>query len=158
MKLFKCLAVASAAAILLSSCSILKGNSSDASSSGITTGSALAALYKIFKSTGTIDLSNLTNIINLGKILTGAGTLADATNSFTDQFVTGLINGSSNLVNNANAGSVVNALKALSNIDTSAITAAATAAANGTATQLSNSTAGVASTLSSLTNIFNLLN
>ena len=157
MKVFKRLAAASAAVILLSSCSVIKSVTSDASSTGISTGSALATLYQIFRSTGSIDLSNLANIINIGKILTGASSLTDATSSFTDQFISGLMSGSSNLVNNSNANGVMNALKMLSNIDTSAITSAAAAAANGTATQLNNSMAGVASTMSTLTSIFDLL-
>ena len=157
MKVFKRLAAASAAVILLSSCSVIKSVTSDASSTGISTGSALATLYQIFRSTGAIDLSNLANIINIGKILTGASSLTDATSSFTDQFISGLMSGSSNLVNNSNANGVMNALKMLSNIDTSAITSAAAAAANGTATQLNNSMAGVASTMSTLTSIFDLL-
>ena len=157
MKVFKRLAAASAAVILLSSCSVIKSVTSDASSTGISTGSALATLYQIFRSTGAIDLSNLTNIINIGKILTGASSLTDATSSFTDQFISGLMSGSSNLVNNSNANGVMNALKMLSNIDTSAITSAAAAAANGTATQLNNSMTGVASTMSTLTSIFDLL-
>ena len=157
MKVFKRLAAASAAVILLSSCSVIKSVTSDASSTGISTGSALATLYQIFRSTGAIDLSNLANIINIGKILTGASSLTDATSSFTDQFISGLMSGSSNLVNNSNANGVMNALKMLSNIDTSAITSAAAAAANGTATQLNNSMTGVASTMSTLTSIFDLL-
>ena len=157
MKVFKRLAAASAAVILLSSCSVIKSVTSDASSTGISTGSALATLYQIFRSTGSIDLSNLANIINIGKILTGASSLTDATSSFTDQFISGLMSGSSNLVNNSNANGVMNALKMLSNIDTSAITSAAAAAANGTATQLNNSMTGVASTMSTLTSIFDLL-
>ena len=55
MKLMKRIAVGLATLLLLTSCSILQ------------------------KAAGGIDLSNLTNIINIGKILTGAGSLSNAT-------------------------------------------------------------------------------
>ena len=158
MKLFKCLAVASAAVVLLSSSSILKQTASNALSSGTNTGSALSSLYKILKATGTLDLSDLTTLVNIGKILTGANAVADATSTFTGDFITGLIDGSANLVNNSNANTVVNALKGLAGIDTSTLAKAATAAAKGTATQVNSSAEDVASTLSSLTSILNLLN
>ena len=157
MKLFKCLAVASAAVILLSSCSILKSPSADAATSGTNTGSALSTLYKILKSTGTLDLSDLTTIINIGKVLLGANALNDATQSFTDQFAGGLISGSSSLINNANVGGIMNGLKALSGLDTSALTQAA-AATKGNSFQVNTANAGVASTVSSLTNILQLMN
>jgi len=157
MKLFKCLAVASAAIILLSSCSILKG-ATDAATSGTSTGSALSTLYKILQATGNLDLSDLTTIINIGKVLLGANTLSNATQSFTDQFADGLISGSSSLINSANVGGIMNGLKALSSLDTSVLTQAATAAANGNAFQVNPSNAGVSSTVSSLTSILQLMN
>lgn len=158
MKLFKCLAVASAAVILLSSCSILKGTTADAATSGTSTGSALSSLYRILQSTGNLDLSDLTTLINIGKVLLGANTLSNATQSFTDQFAGGLISGSSSLINNANVGGIMNGLKALSGLDTSVLTQAAAAAAEGKSFQVNAANAGVASTVSSLTNILQLMN
>jgi len=158
MKLFKCLAVASAAVILLSSCSIIKSATADAMSTGSNTGSALSTLYKILKSTGTLDLSDLTTLINIGKVLLGANTLTDATQAFSDQFATGLISGSSSIINYSNVSGIMNGLKSLANIDTSVLTQAAAAAANGNAFQVNASNAGVASTVSSLTNILQLMN
>jgi len=157
MRKIKFLVAAAAIILSLSGCSVLKSVASNALSTGTNTGSALSSLYQIFKSSGSIDLSNVNNIISLGKIITGANSLTDATSSFTDKFTSGLINGSSSLINNSNVSSVINGLKTISNIDTSAITAAAASAATGAATQLSSSTAGVSSTLSSLNSIFNLL-
>ncbi len=157
MKIFKHLVVAAAATLLLSSCSVIKSVAASAVSSGNSTGSALATLYSIFKSTGTIDLSNATNIVNLGKILTGASSLSDATESYTDKFVSGLISGSSNLINDTNVSKVLSGLKTLSNVDASAITAAAKSAAAGVATQVTSSTEGVSETISSLKSIFNAL-
>jgi hypothetical protein len=158
MKLFKHIAAACATVVLLSSCSILNGtSSSDATSTGSNTGSALSALYKIILAGGTLDLSDLSTLINLGKILIGANSLTNASNSFVDQFTSGLISGSSNLVNSSNASAVVNGLKSLASIDTSVLATAAADAAAGKSFQVNSSTQGVSSTLSALNGIFNLL-
>ncbi|MBQ3723097.1 MAG: hypothetical protein II851_05245 [Bacteroidales bacterium] len=154
MKPLKYIAAGLAAIMLLSSCSVIKNLTSNATSTGSNTGGALAALYQIFKATGALDLSNLTNIINLGKVLTGASALADATEAFTTDFTSGLIEGSSKLINDSNVQSVMTALKALSNVDATAISQAADAAAKGTVTSLNSATAGVAPTLAQLTSIF----
>jgi len=153
MKALKHIAVGLTALMLLSSCSILK-NLSNGAKTGSTTGGALAALYQIFKSTGALDLGNLANIINIGKILTGASTLTNATEAFASDFSAGLIEGSEKLINDNNVQAVVSALKTLSSVDTSALAQAADAAAQGTVTQLNNNTAGVAPTLSALNKIF----
>lgn len=158
MKLFKHIAAACATVVLLSSCSILNGTSStDATSTGSNTGSALSSLYKIILAGGNLDLSDLTTLINLGKVLMGANSLTNASNAFVDQFTSGLISGSSNLVNSSNASAVVNGLKSLASIDTSALASAAADAAAGKAFQVNSSTQSVSSTLSALNGIFNLL-
>lgn len=158
MKLLKRIAAATAALMVLTSCSVLKNIATNAVSAGSSTGTAISALYNIFKATGGIDLSSLTNIINLGKILTGANSLTNATTSFADDFASGLISGSSNLINSSNVASVMNTLKSLSNIDTSAITNAASSyASTGTATPVSASNAGVSETISALTGLFKTL-
>lgn len=157
MKLFKHIAAGIAALTILSSCSLLNNTTSAAATSGSTTGGALAALYNIFKTTGGIDLSNLGNLINLGKILGNIGGLGNATSTFTDQFAAGLIDGSANLVNKNNVASVLSGLKTLANIDTSVITSAASAAASGAPSTLTANSEGVSTTLSSLTSIFNAL-
>ena len=157
MKILKRLAAAVAVIAVLSSCSVIKNVANTASTYGLNTGSGLSALYKVLQATGAIDLSNVTNLINLGKILTGANSLTGASSSFLDAFSSGLINGSNRLVNNSNLSGVLGGLRALANIDTSAITNASTVATKGdTAPQLTNSTAGVAPTLSELNSIFSL--
>ena len=157
MKALKHIAAGLAALMILSSCSVLKNITSSASDTGSSTGGALAALYQIFKAAGGIDLGNLTNIINIGKILTGANSLANATQEFTSDFASGLIEGSSKLVNKGNVDAVMAALKALNNLDTSTLTKAADAAAQGTAMALTSSSAGVSPTINELTNILKLL-
>lgn len=158
MRIIKSLAAGLAAIMLLSSCSVLKNVTSNASGTGINTGTALASLYQILMSSGSLDLSkldlgDLTNIINIGKVLTGANALTDATQEYTTDFASGLIKGSAQLINNSNVQAVLDALKSLSKVDSSALAQAAAAAAAGTATQVSTSTAGVSQTLASLGSI-----
>lgn len=154
MKALKSIAAGLAMLMLLSSCSVMKNLTGNGTATGSNTGGALAALYQIFKSTGALDLSNLTNVINIGKVLTGANALTDATQEYAADFTSGLIAGSQQLINDKNVQNVVTALKALSKVDTSALTQAADSAAKGTATALTASTAGVTPTLNQLNAIF----
>ena len=156
MKLMKRIAVGLASLLLLTSCSILQ-KAASASSLGGNTGTAISAIYNVLKSAGGIDLSNLTNIINIGKILTGAGALSNATQAFTDEFSQALINGSNNLVNNGNVAKVLSGLKALNNIDTSAFSESATKAyANGTQ-QIQKNDANVNATVKAITSLLGAL-
>ena len=157
MKALKRIAAACAAVLLLTSCSLLTGAGSsagnNANTTGSNTGSAIAALYQILKATGTIDLSNLTNLINLGKILPGANALTGATTAFTDDFASGLIKGSQNLVNSSNVAKVLTGLQSLTTIDTSALSTAASFAATGSEPEISNSTKGVSTAMSAITKL-----
>ena len=156
MKLMKRIAVGLASLLLLTSCSILQ-KAASATSLGGNTGSAISAIYNVLKAAGGIDLSNLTNIINIGKILTGAGALSNATQAFTDEFSQALINGSNNLVNNGNVAKVLSGLKVLNNIDTSAFSESATKAyANGTQ-QVPQNDANVNATVKAITSLLGAL-
>ena len=157
MKLFKRIAAAFVAISLLSSCSILGNLTQSATQQGNTTGSALAAIFNVLKTNGNIDLSDLMNVINIGKILTGAGALSNATQTFTDEFSQALINGSNNLVNSGNVAKVLSGLKALNNIDTSAFSESATKAyANGTQ-QVPQNDANVNATVKAITSLLGTL-
>ena len=156
MKLMKRIAAGVASLLLLTSCSILQ-KAASATSLGGNTGSAISAIYNVLKAAGGIDLSNLTNIINIGKILTGAGALSNATQAFTDEFSQALINGSNNLVNSGNVAKVLSGLKALNNIDTSAFSESATKAyANGTQ-QIQKTDANVNATVKAITSLLGAL-
>lgn len=141
---------------MLSSCAVLK-SVAQASTIGSSTGSALSTILSVLKATGGIDLSNLGNIINLGTILTGASTLSDATQDYTDGFAKGLISGSSNLVNANNVAKVMSRLKGLAKTDTSSILKAAATANSGGTPQLDKSSSGVSETLTALTAISKLV-
>ena len=157
MKLFKRIAAAFVALSILSSCSVLSNLASSPLSKGSTTGSALAAIFNVMKTNGNIDLSDLMNVINIGRILTGANSLANATQSYTDEFITGLMNGSGNLVNSSNIASVLGGLQALNNIDQSVFTGpAAKAYANGTRA-VPTTDEGVAATMGALNSLLKTL-
>ena len=157
MKLFKRIAAAFVALSLLSSCSVLSSLTQTATQTGSTTGSALAAIFNVLKTNGNIDLSDLMNVINIGKILTGANSLTNATQAYTDEFVTGLMNGSGNLVNSSNVAAVLGGLKALNNIDQSVFTGpSAKAYANGSRA-VPTSDDGVKTTMKALNNLLGTL-
>ena len=153
MKAFRRLVAACTAALMVSSCSILQNVASSATSVGTNTGSAIAGLYQILKATGTIDLSNLTNLINLGKILTGANALAGATTSYADDFASALVKGSSNLVNSNNIAKVLTGLESLANMDTSALATASSFAATGADPQVSMSSKGISDSMTAITKL-----
>ena len=133
MKLFKRIVLGVSALLLVSSCGILQNVANNATTTGSNTGTAIAAIYNVLKAAGGIDLSNITNLINIAQILTGAGALSNASQSFTDEFATALINGSGNLVNTANVAGVLAGLKSLNDLNTTAFSESATKAyANGT--------------------------
>ena len=157
MKLFKRIAAAFVALSILSSCSILSNLTQSATQTGTTTGSALAAIFNVLKTNGNIDLSDLMNVINIGRILTGANSLANASQSYTEEFVTGLMNGSGNLVNSANVASVLGGLQALNSIDQSVFTGpSAKAYANGSRA-VPTTDVGVAATMGALNSLLGTL-
>lgn len=156
IKLFLALIVAST---VLVSCSSLSGMSSSSNSlTGSTTGSALASLYNILKTTGTLDLGNLNTLINLGKVLNGANSLVDASQSYTNTFASGLISGSSNLITNSNVGGVMSGLKSLAGTDTSALTKLTTSALAGSILPSSSVNTGeVNSSVNAIKSILSLM-
>ena len=157
MKLMKRIAAGVASLLILTSCSILQNVAANATTAGTNTGTAIAAVYNVLKSAGAIDLSNLTNIINIGKILTGAGALTNATQSYTDELATALIDASDHLVNTSNVANVLAGLKALNNIDTSAFSDTATKAyANGTQ-QIQKNDKNVNATVNAITKLLGTL-
>ena len=165
MKASKHIAAALAAILLLTSCSVLGGLSSNTgmnagtttASTGSTTGSALAAIFNVLKNTGTIDLGNLTNLINLGQILMGANSLTNATQAYTAQFTQDLINGSNKLINNTNVNDVMAGLKKLASTDNSALNKATTAAFAGNLTPVSTSNKNVKTSVDAVTAIVNAM-
>ena len=157
MKLFKRIVLGVSALLLVSSCSILQGVANSASSVGSSTGTALSAIYNVIKAAGGIDLSNLANIINIGQILTGAGALSNATQSFTDEFAQGLISGSNNLVNSSNVASVLTGLKALNNLNTTAFSPTATKAYQAGTQQIQKNDKDVNATVDAITKLLGTL-
>lgn len=155
---------------IINSCSVLSKVAGNGNQNGLATGLALLGLYKAIKgaNTGstapmnanTLDLTNTNNIMNLGKLLTGASTLQNATPTYTSQFSNGLIEGSSNLVNQNNVSGIISSLLGLNNINNSALLSAAQTPQTKAATTtpaVTTQTTGVSETLSALTGILGLL-
>ena len=157
MKRIKRIILGVASLLLVSSCGVLQGVANSANSLGTNTGTALSAIYNVIKAAGGIDLSNLTNIINIGKILTGAGALSNATQSFTDEFASALISGSNNLVNSSNVSSVLNGLKALNNINTTAFSDSAVKSYSNGTQQIQKNDQTVNATVDAITKLLGAL-
>lgn len=172
MKVKALLAAAAALVLTVTSCGILAPAQSDANSTsetaaittGTKVGSALLGLYTQYKTTGKIDLSNATNLLNLATLASNLGGLKSAyttadtatANTFADLFSSSLISGSANLVNASNQSSVVGTLLNLSNIDLSAITGQAKTTASSAAAAATSALTSpeLKSAVSSLTTLF----
>lgn len=126
------------AALAMTSCSLFSAAASSntvAQASGQTCGTAVQGLYGAYKSTGTVDLSNPTNLNNALALATSYSNLKQNKDNseYRKAFTSGLIASSAGLITSANATQFVDQLLAssgLSNINTQNITqTAATAAA-----------------------------
>ena len=116
-----------------------------ATSDGQAAGVALKALYGQYKADGKLDMSNLTNLMNLAALATSVQNLKGQTDksSFYKDFVKGLITGSNNLVNENNSTSIMSGLQNLvNNVDLSGLTASAEEKAESAAATLTEKLAG----------------
>ena len=116
-----------------------------ATSDGQAAGVALKALYGQYKADGKLDMSNLTNLMNLAALATSVQNLKgqpDKTTFYKD-FVKGLITGSNNLVNENNSTSIMSGLQNLvNNVDLSGLTASAEEKAESAAATLTEKLTG----------------
>ncbi len=96
-----------------------------ATANGQAAGAALKSLYTQYKADGKLDMSNLTNVLNLTTLATNVKGLkgqSDKTTFYKD-FAAGLILGSNNLVSQTNSTAVMSGLTSLvNNVDLSALT------------------------------------
>lgn len=116
-----------------------------ATSDGQAAGVALKALYGQYKADGKLDMSNLTNLMNLAALATSVQNLKGQTDktTFYKDFVKGLITGSNNLVNENNSTSIMSGLQNLvNNVDLSGLTASAEEKAESAAATLTEKLAG----------------
>lgn len=126
------------AAMAMASCSSLSSATSSntvANASGQACGTAVQGLYSAYKSTGTVDLTNTTNLNNALALATAYTNLKqnkDNTN-YRKAFTTGLVASSAGLITQATASGFVDKMLAsagLANVNTQNITqTAATVAA-----------------------------
>ena len=116
-----------------------------ATSDGQAAGVALKALYGQYKADGKLDMSNLTNLMNLAALATSVQNLKGQTDktTFYKDFVKGLISGSNNLVNENNSTSIMSGLQNLvNNVDLSGLTASAEEKAESAAATLTEKLTG----------------
>ena len=116
-----------------------------ATSDGQAAGVALKALYGQYKADGKLDMSNLTNLMNLAALATSVQNLKGQTDktTFYKDFVKGLITGSNNLVNENNSTSIMSGLQNLvNNVDLSGLTASAEDKAQSAAATLTEKLTG----------------
>ncbi len=133
MKLTKIFAAA-ALVLMTASCGVLGSGSTQSASAGTTggqaSGAALKNLYTQFQADGKLDVTNISNVVNLATLANGIQGLKnqDDKSAFYADFAKGLVLGSGNLISNTTAPSITNTLSGLANTDLSALTNAATAA------------------------------
>ena len=137
-----------------------------ATSSGKAAGAALKSLYTQYKADGKMDMSNLTNIMNLATLANNVQGLKGQDNktAFYKDFASGLILGSGSLITQTNSTAVMTGLTDLvSNVDLSGLTTAATSATAKAATAVNAATSKAGTAVenateiaSSVSNILNL--
>lgn len=165
----KSIILALVAMVTFASCGVMggmAGGNSEASKSGNASGVALRNLYTTYQSTGKIDMTNISTMMQMASLVNGVQSLKTTTDksAFYADFLTGLIIGSNNLVNKNNSTNVMGALTTMSNLDLSAITNAAANNNNaatstgvlGTAANIAAASESVSSAVSSLNSIFSL--
>ena len=142
-------------------------NVTTATSNGKQAGAALKSLYTQYKADGKMDMSNLTNIMNLATLANNVQGLKgqDNKSAFYKDFASGLILGSGNLITQVNSDAVVEGLTGLvENVDLSALTTSATSAtekaasaitvASGKAGTAVENATEIAESVSSILNLF----
>lgn len=130
---------------------------------GQAAGAALKSLYTQYKADGKLDMSNLTNILNLTTLASNVKGLkgqSDKTTFYKD-FAAGLISGSNNLVSQTNSTAVMSGLTSLvNNVDLSALTEKAadvqqqTAALQSKGTEAAQSLSAVKDSVTSILGLF----
>ena len=182
MKALKIFAVAAMAVMLavpcranVSSVAAPAGQTTSASltkNNGAAAGKALLALYTQYKSSGSLDMTNPTNIVNMVTLANNIKGLKSSAN--TTNFVKGLISGSGKLVNNSNSKTVLGSLTKIAGLDLSSLQTSAKATAGDAAktaatealTKIASSKAGsntvsnakeIASAASTLSTLFKTL-
>ena len=141
MKVLKIFAVAALATVLAAPC---RANVSSAAvpadqttstsltkNNGAAAGKALLALYTQYKSSGSLDMTNPTNIVNMVTLANNIKGLKS--NTTTTNSVKGLISGSNKLVNNSNSKTVLSSLTKLAGLNLSTLQSSAKTAANNAA-------------------------
>ena len=134
-------------------------STTEATTNGKAAGAALKALYAQYKADGKIDMSNLTNIMNVATLANNVKGLKGQSNKgeFYKDFASGLVMGSGSLVNESNTSSVMDGLTNLvNNFDLSGLQDKATSAVTTAASKGSEAIENASAISESVTNILKL--
>lgn len=132
----------------------------DATSNGKAAGAALKALYAQYKIDGKVDMSNLTNLMNVATLANNIKGLKGETDksAFYKDFASGLVLGSGNLVNSNNTNSVMNGLTNLvNNVDLSGLQDKASSAvttATNKGTEVVQNASAISESVSNILQLF----
>jgi hypothetical protein len=124
---------------------VSNGNSA-ASQAGSSCGQVLASLHSQYKSSGKLDMTNSTTLLNVVELGTYYTALKSHSSdaSYKTSFATGLISGSSGLITNSNSSSIINTLMSLSSLGS------ITKTTPGNAIEAVNAASGLVSLLKNL--------
>lgn len=106
--------------LLLSSCGTQKNainTSSPDYMNGNVAGVVLKSLVESYKATGSLDLSNVENVLNLSSFISTLSSLKSGSTQAFNDYGFGLIAGSKNIVNENNVKGIVDSLTELSDLD-----------------------------------------
>ncbi|MBR5034488.1 MAG: hypothetical protein IKX71_04200 [Bacteroidales bacterium] len=162
-KILSAIAALTIVAVMTTSCGLLGGSSANQStaSAGTTTGSALTQLLAQYLKDGSLDFTNLSNLINLATVANSIQNLkGKLTNSKLADFASGLVTGSNNQISDTNSSTITTILANLANnVDLSSLASLLTRAGDVTEAEAAKvaQTDAVTASTSALNNIFKLM-
>ena len=114
------------ASMAFASCGSLSGTSveSSAKTSGRNTASALITLYNSYRNTGTISLSNPTDLTAALMVATGYTNMRTywSDDSYKKAFAAGMVSAGSGLITTANVNQIINTMNSLTGLNVNAAT------------------------------------
>ena len=152
----KKIAIFALAAYALVSCGSFAQTASSVAATTAATAQATSELIQNdSQSAGKIDLSNMTNLLNVAIVVNAAQTIKDQTegSQYYKDFAKGLIVGSNELVSEATVGNVIAGVTALAGVDVKALQGKGDNAAAKGVTAAEN-VANIASSVSILMSLF----
>ena len=163
-KILSAIAALTLVAVMTTSCGLLGGTAAttdNSSAAGSTTGSALTQLLAQYLKDGSLDFTNLSNLINLATVANSIQNLkGKLSNSKLADFASGLVTGSDNQISETNSSTITSILANLANnVDLSSLASLLTRAGDVTEAEVAKiaETDAVTASSNALSNIFKLM-